>query len=282
MLKKVSILTHPRSREAAALADQAERTLRGAGPVVERVHRSGGRDRTLDPATDILLAIGGDGTVLRAQRLAVKCAVPVLGVSAGRLGFLAEVAPPDLDSALSRTLRGDFTTEERRLIKIVHFRGGDVLAEHHALNDAVLARGRAVRSLWIDVRVDGANLNPYVADGIIAATATGSTAYSLAAGGPILAPNLTAILLTPIAAHISFVQSIILPETARIELSLVRSQDALLSVDGQVDAPVLYGDTMLITTSSQSARFVRLSPASQFYTQLVSRLQYNRPRPHTP
>ena len=282
MLKRVALLTHPRSREAAELAQRLEAALRRGNVELLRTQRAQGRDRELPRGVDLLVAVGGDGTVLRAQRLAVPFGVPVLGVGAGRLGFLAEVTPDQLEGAMSRLLAGDYTVEHRRLLEVVHERDGATPGRFTALNDAVLARGRSPRSLWIQVKVDGAHLANYVADGIIAATATGSTAYSLAAGGPILAPDLPNIVLTPIAAHLSVVQSLILSPGARIELSLLRSQDAALAVDGQVDVTVAFGDRLIIGSSETSARFVRLTDASRFYTQLVSRLQHNLERTRGP
>ncbi len=276
------MLTHPRSSEAAQLAHTLENRLRSAGVRVTRTQRSQGRDRPLERDVDLLIAVGGDGTVLRAQRLAVECGVPVLGVGAGRLGFLAETTPDQIEAALAALLAGDYRIEHRSLISITHQRDERVLGKYTALNDAVLARGRSPRSLWISVTVDGAHLSNFVADGIIAATATGSTAYSLAAGGPILAPELPDIVLTPIAAHLSVVQSLILSGKSRLGLSLVRSQDASLAVDGQVDQTVSYGDSLEITTSDTTAQFVRFTPASQFYTQLVARLQHNLDRMRGP
>ena len=278
IVRRVAILVHPRSDEAYQLGNRTQRLLSQAGIAVDRTRRRRGEDASLSPDTDLLVAIGGDGTVLRAQRLAVPCHAPVLGVAAGRLGFLAEVAPRDLDAAIARVLKGEYSVEHRRLIEVTHIREGKSLGVHTALNDAVLSRGRTPRSLWIAVTVDGARVANYVADGIIAATATGSTAYSLAAGGPILAPDLPNILLTPIAAHLSFVQSLVLSERSHVELSLVRSQDAALSMDGQVDVQVAYGDRVVITSSVETARFVRLTPPSHFYSQLVARLQHNLAR----
>lgn len=282
MLSKVAVLTHPRSREAADLAQVIENTLRQRRVRVVRTQRSYGRDRALEPDVELLIAIGGDGTVLRAQRLAVEAGVSVLGVGAGRLGFLAEVTPAQVDGAIAEVLEGQYRIEHRCLIEVTHTRDERVLGTYTALNDAVLARGRSPRSLWISSTIDGAHLANYVADGIIAATATGSTAYSLAAGGPILSPELPDIVLTPIAAHLSVVQSLILSGHSRLGLSLVRSQDASLSVDGQVDVTVSYGDQLQITTSETTAKFVRLTPASQFYSQLVARLQHNLDRMRGP
>lgn len=277
-MRKVEVLTHPRSREAAEVAEKVEKTLRSAGVDTRRTHRQHGRDADLLPGTELLVAIGGDGTVLRAQRLAVRAEIPVLGVGAGRLGFLAETVPEDLDAALAQLLRGEFREELRSLIGFTHHRHSGQVESHTALNDVVLARGRNPRSLWIDVKVDGASMAHYVADGVIAATPTGSTAYALAAGGPILSPELPAIVLTPIAAHLSIVHSVVIAEGSCIELALLRPQDAALSVDGQVDLQVGYGDRLVITTSEQRARFLRLTPPNQFYAKLVPRLQHNLSR----
>jgi NAD+ kinase len=282
VLKRVDLLVHPRNREAPALAQRIEKRLRAAGIQVGRTQRAHGKDRELDPSVDLLVAIGGDGTVLRAQRLATECRVPVLGVGAGRLGFLAEVAPHELDDALERLVSGEYRVEHRSLLAIRHEREGQRDGVYTALNDVVLARGRSLRSLWIAVSIDDTHLANYVADGIIVATATGSTAYSLAAGGPILAPELRSIVLTPIAAHLSVVQSLVLSGDARVSLSLVRSQEAQTSVDGQADIAVAYGDKLTVTTADETARFVRLTPPSQFYTELVPRLQHDLDRMRGP
>ncbi len=259
-----------------------EQTLRAAGVHTLRTQRERGKDRRLPADVELLIAVGGDGTVLRAQRMAVLEGIPVLGIAAGRLGFLAEIAPAQLDDSIQRLLNGDYRIEHRGMLCVVHERDGRPHGEHTALNDAVLARGRSPRSLWISLSVDDSHLANYVADGIIAATPTGSTAYSLAAGGPILAPELRNITLTPIAAHLSIVQSVILSPESRVELKLVRSQDASLTVDGQVDTTFSLGDRLLITTSDVRARFVRMTPPSQFYTQLVARLQHDLDRTHGP
>ncbi len=283
MFKRVDLLLHPRNREAPLLAQRIEKKLRSRGVEVGRTQREHGRDRKLGPSVDLLVAIGGDGTVLRAQRLAVERDVPVLGVGAGRLGFLAEIAPQDLDDGLERLVAGAYRIEERSLIEVLHERsGGQHVGTYTALNDAVLARGRSLRSLWIAVTVDGVHLANYVADGIIAATATGSTAYSLAAGGPILTPELRNIVLTPIAAHLSVVQSLILSGDAKIGLSLVRSQDAQFSVDGQLDVTVSYGDKLTVTMADTTAKFIRVSAPSRFYTELVARLQHDLDRMRGP
>jgi NAD+ kinase len=282
VIKRAALLTHPRGREAAELAGRIETAFRAAGVRVERTQRAHGKDRQLAPGVDLLVAVGGDGTVLRAQRMAVETRVPVLGVGAGRLGFLAEVTPEELDGAIACLLRGEYRIEHRRLLDVIHDRGDKRLATYAALNDAVLARGRSPRSLWISVSVDGAHMANHVADGLIAATATGSTAYSLAAGGPIVSPELAHIVLTPIAAHLSVVQSVIVPGESRVEMALVRSQDAALTVDGQVDVTVSYGDRVTVTNSETTAQFVRFTPPSQFYTELVPRLQHNLERTRGP
>lgn len=259
------------------MADRITRLLAGSGI---QAHQASGFDPgyEVDGDAGMVIAVGGDGTVLQAQRLAIPNRTPVLGVSVGRLGFLAEVLPADLESSLERIIDGDYRVEERSLLEVAHYRESEHLGTYNALNDVVLARGCSPSSLYISAKVDDASLAHYVADGIIAATATGSTAYSLAVGGPVLAPELPNILLTTIAAHLNFVQSIVLSSKSTIELSLLRSQEASLSVDGQVNASVEYGDRLVIESGKGSARFVRLQKPNHFYTQLVARLQHNLAR----
>ncbi len=276
-MKHAAILTHPSSPEAPAVTRRLERLLGDAG--VEVSHLACYDDGEEPPgSTDMVVAVGGDGTVLQAQRLAVPRELPVLGVAAGRLGFLAEIEPETLEESLGSVLEGRYRIERRCLVRVVQVRDGRDIGSYSALNDVVLARGRTPQSLWISVKIDGASLANYIADGVIAATATGSTAYSLAVGGPVLAPELPNILLTSIAAHLSFVQAIVLPAEARIELALLRAQESFLSVDGQVNVPVQYGDDLVVTSSDERAQFVRLGSPSRFYAQLVARLQYNLAR----
>jgi len=275
VINRVLILSHPMSEDASQLANKAIQLLHSYGLEVQHILNI----REIEPDSydppQLVIAIGGDGTVLRAQRLGLKHRIPVLGVAAGRLGFLAEVPPQMLEEALKKVVNGEYRIEHRHTIQISHMRDNSCIGRYIALNDAVLARGTKPRSLAITVFVDGVLLAKYVADGIIAATATGSTAYSLAAGGPILSPELSELLLTPIAAHLSFVRSIILPSTSDIDLTLARPQEALLSVDGLVDTPVEYGDHLLVTGSPETAQFIRLTPPRHFYSQLVAKLQYN-------
>lgn len=278
MSRTVALLSHPRSEEAKRLSGRISRVLAAGGVAVEPVRRERGVDGQLPPGSELVVAVGGDGTVIRAQRLAIAHELPVLGVGAGRLGFLAELTPEELDDALGRVIGGEYTVEHRGMLDVVLYRRDGASERHVALNDTVLARGRRPSSLWFSVAVDDTHLANYVADGVIAATATGSTAYSLAAGGPILAPELRDIVITPIAAHLSVVQSIILPAATRIELRLLRSHDASIAIDGQVDRTVALGDRLVVTASERTARFVRLTPPGQFYTELVARLQHNLDR----
>lgn len=277
MIKSVSILTHQSHLEAPVIADRITEILGRSGVNAEVLGETE-HDGGLPGNPDMVIAVGGDGTVLHAQRLAVPREVPVLGVSAGRLGFLAEVLPPDLESALEHILAARYRIEQRHLIDVKLTRESGEAFRYSALNDIVLARGCMPNSLYVAAKVDGASLANYVADGIIAATATGSTAYSLAVGGPILAPELPDILLSTIAAHLSFVQSIVISPASQVELTLLRDQEASLSVDGRINTPIKYGDVMVVKSSSKHAQFVRLRDANHFYAQLVARLQHNLAR----
>lgn len=278
-MRRAALLVHPRNPAARDIRRIAERELRDAGVELECIAEDGSQDGpALPDGADVLIAIGGDGTVLRAQRMAVPRGVPVLGVACGRLGFLAEVAPDDVEQRLAQLLNGAFRIERRALLSATLLRPGAEEERYYALNDAVLARGQVPRSLSLEVAVDGADTAHYVADGLIAATATGSTAYSLAAGGPILAPELRNLVLTPIAAHLSFVRSTILREDSVVEVRLAREQEAFLAVDGQVDVQVQIEHRVRIQIADVSALFVRFGPPSDFYRQLVPRLQHNLAR----
>lgn len=281
-MRKAALLVHPRNPSARDIRALTEHRLASAGVEVECIVEDGSRDGpALPDGAEVVIAIGGDGTVLRAQRIAVPREVPVLGVACGRLGFLAEVPPAEVEQRLDDLLAEAFRIERRALLLASLVRPSGGAESFLALNDAVIARGQIPRSLSLEVAVDGAPTAHYVADGLIAATATGSTAYSLAAGGPILAPELRSVVITPIAAHLSFVRSTILPAESVVDVRLVREQEAFLAVDGQVDLPVGIDDRVQIRIADQVARFIRFGPPSDFYRQLVPRLQHNLARVST-
>ncbi len=223
---------------------------------------------------DLGFSFGGDGTTLRTARWAVRdglpgdlAPMPIVPVGMGTLSFLAELAPPDLDGRLDPYLAGDFWRDERTMLE-VQADGTRAIA----LNDAVVARGATPRAVSLDLEVHGHPVARFTADGVVVATATGSTAYALAAGGPVLAPELHNMVVVPIAGHLSALGSLVLPETADITLTVVRSQPAILSADGQVDVQLPVGATAAIRVAHERTVFARRGDPRDFYARLAARL----------
>ncbi len=233
------------------------------------------------PGTDLLFCVGGDGTVLRAARAVVPHKTLLLGVNMGHLGFLTELDAPSAIKRLPELLAGAGRVEERAMLHAQIVKAGDgdgeTAARHDALNDVVIGRVTLGRTVQVLVRVDGSPLADYRADGVVIATATGSTAYSLSAGGPILAPESTDILLTPLAPHLASQNSVVLPSTAVIEVQIAPRQQVTMSVDGERDLDLAEGETVRVTLGPHRARFLRLNPPTHFYQRLARRLNWLRP-----
>ena len=224
---------------------------------------------------DLIVVLGGDGSILRTGSLAAQAGVPILGVNLGRLGFLGEVQPDGWPAALDRVLAGDCWLEERMMLHVEHRRAGQVLGMYEALNEAVVGRGALARPVRLKTMIDGGELTTYVADGLIIATPTGSTAYALAAGGPILPPDLKNILLIAIAPHLSIDRAIVLPQGATVEVIARTDHQAILSADGQYEVPLQDGDVVAVRMSDYLTRLVRVQPRNYFYTGLMRRMQQN-------
>ena len=232
------------------------------------------------PGTELLVCVGGDGTVLRAARVASESNALILGVNMGRLGFLTELGPEGALERLPEVIRGAGRIEERAMLHAEAVspdaKDGERDASHDALNDIVIGRVALGRTVEVSVRIDGAVLADYKADGVIVATATGSTAYSLSAGGPILAPEATEIQLTPLAPHLAFRNSVVLPSTAVIEVKLGSGQQATFSIDGERELDLAPGQVVRMKLGPHRARFVRLGPPTEFYERLARQLKWLR------
>lgn len=280
-IRRVGILHHPRIPDSQPLA-------RAIGDSVERLGLTAWLGSAWDEENlrqqavelDLLITLGGDGTLLRAARLGSPYGVLLLGVNLGQLGFLAELTPAEVVSALPGILEGHYWVEERLMLRgrvqksQVKSQTSNVKSADcfDALNDIVVGRGSLSRTVRVEARIDGDYLTTYVADGVIVATPTGSTAYSLAAGGPILEPELKNLLLTPIAPHLTVVHSLVLPATAEVALRVATDHPASVTIDGQIDLPLEDGDTVIVTASPHVSRFVRLQPKAYFYRTLLERL----------
>lgn len=224
---------------------------------------------------DLMIALGGDGTMLRAVHLCAPNNVPILGINLGGLGFLIEIARNEWKPALEKVLRGDFWLENRMMLHIEHLRDGELLGAWDVLNECVVGRGEMVRPVFLTAEIDGHPLTTYVADGLIVSTPTGSTAYALAAGGPILPPELRNILLVPVAPHLSVDRAIVLHEGSEVRIVVKTDHQASLSMDGHEPVQLQDRDMVRAYASKHVALFVRFQDPDYFYRNLTSHMNQN-------
>ena len=221
----------------------------------------------------MLLCLGGDGTMLRAARTVVPHEVPLLGVNMGRLGFLAEVRPGELMDRLPEVIEGRYRVERRSMLQAQLPRWG---VTYHALNDIVVGRTSVGRPVYVDVSIDGSRLAIHRCDAMIVSSATGSTAYSLSAGGPILHPESKDVILNAVAPHLTGARPLVLPPSTVIDLMVTADKEAVVSIDGQIDREMDSGDTVSVCRSPHEACFVRFSKPQEYYEHLAERLDWLR------
>lgn len=222
---------------------------------------------------DCLLALGGDGTLLRAARLVSRQGVPILGINLGHLGFLTEIELGELNPALERLLGGQYRLEERMMLKCELQRDERVLTSYRALNDVVITKGAFSRLLRLETYIGNAYLGTFPADGLILSTPTGSTAYSLSAGGPIVAPDLQVIIITPICPHTLYARPLVVAGAQEVRVRInAQGAEVMLTVDGQQGLHLQDGDTAIINRAGIPARLVRLKE-KPFYTLVREKLQ---------
>jgi NAD+ kinase len=222
--------------------------------------------RALAQATDLLLVIGGDGTMLRVGREIAGETVPVLGINAGNLGFLTAISPEDLDASMKRVLAGRFTIEDRALLEAT-IQCGKEVRTRTALNDFVLSRGETSRLIEVEVTVNDQLLTRYRCDGLIVSSPTGSTAYSLAAGGAIVSPDAEVLILTPICPHTLSIRPLVLNLNSIVRVKLLsRYLGASLTADGQDQLDIGTGDTIQIRRSPKPIRLLQMDGNSFFST----------------
>jgi len=216
--------------------------------------------------TECVCVLGGDGTFLRTARAIGGSGVPALGVNLGRIGFLAKAESEDLERALDQVRAGDFAVEDRFRISVRLVRADGSREDHACLNEVVVARGTRVRMIRLEVEVSGSHLATYVADGVVVATPTGSTAYSFSAGGSILDPRLRNMIITPVAAYLSPLHSVVAGEDHEVVLTLREAHDgALVSLDGQVDLPMRVGDRVEVRALPEPLRMIEPAGSTPFY-----------------
>ncbi len=228
--------------------------------------------------TGVVCVLGGDGTFLRTAQAIGDTGVPALGVNLGRVGFLAKVETDGLEHALGQVLAGDYAIEERLRISATLIRAGGSTETRPCLNEVVVARGQRVRMIQVEVDVSGSHLATYVADGVVVATPTGSTAYSFSAGGAILDPRLRNMIITPVAAYLTSLHSVVAGEEHVVTLTLRQAPSgAVVSIDGQWDLPLAAGDRVEVRSLPVPLRLLEPSGSTPFYDLLrtkASRLPY--------
>ncbi len=272
-MKKLGIVYQERSLSAAEMATHLEAQLSERLSVWSFASHSTDEIVQRLEQTDLVLVLGGDGTILSVARSAALFGVPLLGVNFGRVGFLTELEPHEVEKQLPMYLEGDCWVDERAMLRAVLEANGDS-EEFLALNDVVVVRGALPRVVRIKVLVDGHFYNTTIADGMIVSTATGSTAYNLAAGGPVLYPEVRGSVITPIAPHLAADRSLILDPGANIQLQIFTDgQDGVLSADGQINRNLNDGALVSVTNSPHTTRFLRRRPPTYFYQILTRKLQ---------
>ena len=267
-MKRIGILYRPLLEKDRDLTEKLEELLRSHGVSSWRCStRDEDEAKSQVAGTDLILSIGGDGTILCVARIITPLSVPILGVNLGRLGFITEFNGDEVLANLPDLLEGGGWMDERAVLEAqVEDKS------FHALNDVVL-RSIAVRLVNIEAEIDGTAITTYRADGVIAATATGSTSYSLASGGPILHPQSREIVLQPISCHLGLSHALILPPQSIIDLKVARRDRVVLSIDGQVEVPLSEGQNVRVQLSHHTVRFLRIHQPAHFYGLLWQKLR---------
>jgi NAD+ kinase len=282
-VKRVGIVARPDRAEAGGVVAGLVEwlTRRGRVPVVEKetarlvpalatavVARS-----ELPAHVDLIVVLGGDGTLLSMARMVGDPSVPILGVNLGGLGFLTATTLEELFPALDAVFAGEIVLDDRMMLAARVMRGGERLTQYVALNDVVITKSAMSRIINLSVSVEGQYATAYRADGLIIATPTGSTAYSLSAGGPILFPTMEAVVITPICSHTLTDRPVVLPGSQRIEVTLLTDQDVMLTIDGQEGLALREHDRVEVWQAAPRARLVRF-PQKHFFSVLRAKLKW--------
>jgi len=217
--------------------------------------------------TDVLIVLGGDGTLLRAARAVSEVDVPILGVNCGKVGFLSKAESEDMESVLGMLVEGDYTLEPRMRLEATVLPGGDPAGARSwaALNEAAVVRGSQARVVKLDVSIGTSHMATYIADGLVVSSPTGSTGYSFSAGGPILDPTSRTLVVSPIAAYLSAIRSVVVGPQHVVTVRVIDAFDCLVSIDGQEDVPLKVGDEVRVTAHDRPIRFVEPRGALPFW-----------------
>jgi NAD+ kinase len=281
--RRIGIVAKTDREEARTVVPELLKWLHGKGlePLCDKettavcpdLAVSAARKAELPAQVDLLLVLGGDGTLLSMARLVGDLGVPILGVNLGGLGFLTALTVDELFPALEAYLAGGLVVEERMMLAAAVVREGERLVEYAALNDMVITKSAMSRIIRLEVAVDGQLATAYRADGLILSTPTGSTAYCLSAGGPIVFPTMDAVVLTPICSHTLTNRPIVLPADQIVEVRLLTDQDVMLTADGQVGFALKQSDTVEVRRASPRIRLLRF-PQKHFFSVLRTKLKW--------
>jgi NAD+ kinase len=279
---KVGILARTDKPQSAALVRSLAEALaaRGVEVLLEKntaalTGSPGVDDRQLASSCDLLLVLGGDGTILRALHRMQGAAPPIFGINVGSLGFLTGVSGEDWSLAVDSIAAGDFQLSSRTLLRVGLERDGRVVETFTGLNDAVVSRGHHSQLIKVEVRIDGEELSVYHADGLIVATPTGSTAYSMSAGGPLLLPDSACLVITPICPHVLTNRSTVVADTAQLELRLVSPGPGVtVNVDGQEIREFGPADLLRVSRAEEKLRLATL-PGRTFSGVLREKLKWS-------
>lgn len=274
----VGILHQKRIPKSVPLADKIANWLENQG--IKSWIGSAWDDEDIDgklSELDLLVVLGGDGSTLRAARLISPYDAPIFGINLGRVGFLSEAQPAEWLDKLTRVLEGDYWLERRLRMKADLLRDDQNIGSYTALNEVVLGRGQHARVIRLHLIVDGDLVTTFVSDALILATPTGSTAYAMAAGGPLLPPQLQNFVIVPVASHLSLDRPLVLHEEAEIEVRVEMDHEANLTADGQQGAALKNGDWITVQKHERPSLFARVDPPGYFYRRLMLRLGFSWP-----
>lgn len=278
MIKTVGIISRPRREDIALVVPPLVNWLQAHGAEVKCDSETSDclgplaaqtqKREELPGCSDLLIVLGGDGTLLSAARLAAKRKVPILAVNLGGLGFLTTVSQDEIYLILEEIFSGRHRVSERVMLEAEIVRAGAIIRRQIALNDAVLNKAALARIMDLELRVDGEYVTTYKADGLILSTPTGSTAYSLAAGGPIVYPIVDAFVVTPICPHTLTNRPIVIPDSVTIDIDFKAEEDAIfLTLDGQIGIELMQGDHIRVHKATEKLLLVR--PAKKTYYQIL-------------
>jgi NAD+ kinase len=267
-VKRIGFAYNPTIEDAVDLSERAAGWCRVRG-IGQWAAPAGETARLVEElgTTDVLVVLGGDGTFLRAVMAVAEVDVPILGINLGKVGFLSKAEAGELDGVLAKITEGRFTIDERMALEGRILRDGKPIdeARHVALNDIVVARGSLARVCRLDVAIDDTHLATFIADGLVVASPTGSTGYSFSAGGPILDPVSRNLVVTPIAAYLSAIRSVVVSPQQVVRCTVVDAYEALVSVDGREDIPVRVGDVVEVHAVERPIRLIAPEGAQPFW-----------------